>query len=374
MEKREAEEEGRSQGDSARSVLASLSPPLQSSSSQTDPSRFAFAVAFAQIDWQDFVVVENIEFTSEDEAIQLEAPTSITKLDSLTMAQKMMATTLGEQPVTAAEAVKEDQPEEDMEMDMDEEEEETQDSIEAKKKAAEAERAKEVQRKFAEQQGTMKIRKDYVPKGGCSLSSPFEACGTEGVLTSFRSLTCVFSSSSTRDRSSVGHVPRSGCAHRRDHRACQDRAAGPVLEGEEDRARREEDPGFAAATRCVRCPFRLSLSSFGIRLTSRSRRRSSPQVPTSPPPSEISLVRGRTCSEPTRTRRRGSSRRTRSERGVERRRKSSGTVTRPRRPLPSTSFKTRATWMTRSPRSTRLLVSRSEFLSSSRSPRHVQSF
>lgn len=83
----------------------------------------------------------------------------------------MMASTLGEQPIRASDASKEDQPEEDMEMDMDEDEEEkeeeqeTQEEIEAKKKAAEAERAKEVQRKFAEQQGTMKIRKDYVPKG-----------------------------------------------------------------------------------------------------------------------------------------------------------------------------------------------------------------
>jgi len=102
-------------------------PHLLSSFATTDEfSLFFFlylpsarTVAFAQIDWQDFVVVENIEFTSEDEAIQLELPTSITALDSLTLAQKMMASTLGEQPLRASDAAKEEQPEEDMEMDMD---------------------------------------------------------------------------------------------------------------------------------------------------------------------------------------------------------------------------------------------------------------
>lgn len=122
-------------------------------------------VEFAQVDWQDFVVVENIEFTAEDEAIQLEAPTSIAKLDSLTLAQKMMASTLGEQPLSAAVAETEDAAEEEMDMDESDEETETQEDVEDKKKAAELERAKEVQRKFAEQQGAMKIRKDYVPKG-----------------------------------------------------------------------------------------------------------------------------------------------------------------------------------------------------------------
>ena len=122
------------------------------------------SVEFAQVDWQDFVVVENIEFTAEDDAIQLEPPTSIAKLDSLTLAQKMMASTLGEQPLLPGQQEEEEAPEEEMDMD-ESDDEESEQAIEAKKKAAEAERAKEVQRKFAEQQGAMKIRKDYVPKG-----------------------------------------------------------------------------------------------------------------------------------------------------------------------------------------------------------------
>lgn len=45
-------------------------------------------VAFATIDWHEFVVVETIEFTEADDEVVLPAPTSIHELESMTMEQR----------------------------------------------------------------------------------------------------------------------------------------------------------------------------------------------------------------------------------------------------------------------------------------------
>jgi hypothetical protein len=88
-------------------------------------------------------------------------------MENMTLAQKRMASMVMEtEPVPEEEA--EQATNDDMEMDMEEETEEaeeTEEQLEEKRKKAESDRAREVQRKFAEQQGTMKIKKDYVPKG-----------------------------------------------------------------------------------------------------------------------------------------------------------------------------------------------------------------
>ncbi|WWC89581.1 uncharacterized protein L201_004506 [Kwoniella dendrophila CBS 6074] len=134
--------------------------------------------AFASIDWQDFVTVETIEFTSNDEQLELPPPTSIQKLKTMSMAEKRMAAMVMEE-TGAGQTVEskyqnngqngangngnddEMEIEEDDDDDDDEEEEVKLQRIKAQQEQA---RAREVQRAAMEQRG-MKIKKDYVPKG-----------------------------------------------------------------------------------------------------------------------------------------------------------------------------------------------------------------
>lgn len=48
-------------------------------------------MAYASIDWHDFVVVETIEFTAEDERMSLPGPMSLQELERMSLAQKSMA-------------------------------------------------------------------------------------------------------------------------------------------------------------------------------------------------------------------------------------------------------------------------------------------
>ncbi|CAO3590582.1 unnamed protein product [Absidia cylindrospora] len=48
-------------------------------------------LAYASIDWHDFVVVETVEFTAEDEKMNLPAPMSLSELESMSLAQRRMA-------------------------------------------------------------------------------------------------------------------------------------------------------------------------------------------------------------------------------------------------------------------------------------------
>ncbi|KAI8074868.1 Pre-mRNA splicing factor PRP21 like protein-domain-containing protein [Gongronella butleri] len=52
-------------------------------------------LAYASIEWHDFVVVESIEFTAEDEKNTLPTPMSLTDLESMSLAQKRMAAIAG---------------------------------------------------------------------------------------------------------------------------------------------------------------------------------------------------------------------------------------------------------------------------------------
>lgn len=119
------------------------------------------AKTFAAIDWQDFVTVETIEFTQNDEQLELPPPTSVEKLKSMSMAEKRMAAMVMEE--TGAGPTGETAPlAEEMEMEEDEEEEEAR--LQRIKAEQEQARAREVQRAAMEQRG-MKIKKDYVPRG-----------------------------------------------------------------------------------------------------------------------------------------------------------------------------------------------------------------
>ncbi|KAJ8101204.1 Pre-mRNA splicing factor PRP21 like protein-domain-containing protein [Lipomyces tetrasporus] len=47
-------------------------------------------IAYAQIDWHDFVVVETIEFTSADDGVELPPPMSLSELEHASLEQKQM--------------------------------------------------------------------------------------------------------------------------------------------------------------------------------------------------------------------------------------------------------------------------------------------
>lgn len=47
-------------------------------------------MAYASIDWHDFVVVETIEFTEADEQMELPPPMSLSELENMSLAQKRM--------------------------------------------------------------------------------------------------------------------------------------------------------------------------------------------------------------------------------------------------------------------------------------------
>jgi len=123
-------------------------------------------VAYSAIDWQDFVVVETIEFTQSDMDLELPPPTSVDRLKSMSMAEKRMASmvmeetgagpTGGEQLLPPGGA-----PQEEMEIEDEEEEEARTLRIKAEQEQA---RAREVQTAALQSKG-IKIRKDYVAKG-----------------------------------------------------------------------------------------------------------------------------------------------------------------------------------------------------------------
>ncbi|WVF71719.1 hypothetical protein IAT40_006527 [Kwoniella sp. CBS 6097] len=129
------------------------------------------AKAFSAIDWQDFVVVETIEFTQNDEQLELPPPTSVEKLKTMSMAERRMASMVMEETgagPTGAEASgingQGDDDADEMEIEEDDDEEEEEVRLQRIKAEQEQARAKEVQRAAMEQRG-MKIKKDYVPKG-----------------------------------------------------------------------------------------------------------------------------------------------------------------------------------------------------------------
>ncbi|GBB99833.1 hypothetical protein RclHR1_03650009 [Rhizophagus clarus] len=114
-------------------------------------------IAYASIDWHDFVIVETVEFTEADETIDLPPPMSIMELENMTLAQKKMASVnlVESQP---DEKVGEIDMEMDDDVDMEEDEEgengdQEQDSTPAI-----------VEIKPPDTSAPMKIVKDYTPK------------------------------------------------------------------------------------------------------------------------------------------------------------------------------------------------------------------
>lgn len=135
---------------------------------------------FNEIDWEDFIVVSTVEFTENDEVIDLPPPMSISEVENMTIAQKKMAamvmegkdmSTIDEEQLNATD-LRHDQEANEMLEDA------KRSAEEAKAKAA-AEDQDESQRDEDDDNKTqnkqlaeikklnttgMKIRKDYVPK------------------------------------------------------------------------------------------------------------------------------------------------------------------------------------------------------------------
>ena len=132
-------------------------------------------MAYAQIDWHDFVVVETVVFTDADDQTELPPPTSLSDLQHASLEQKAMMSlhpttlrieeampTSDPEPVETPWQVHMRQQEDNGAMDMemegsDDEEEERQKEQARKRQAQEA-------AKVGPGQGQMKIRSDYVPR------------------------------------------------------------------------------------------------------------------------------------------------------------------------------------------------------------------
>ncbi|CUS10578.1 unnamed protein product [Tuber aestivum] len=132
-------------------------------------------LAYAQIDWHDFVVVETVLFTDADDQAELPPPTSLSDLQHASLEQKAMMSlhpttlrieeampTSDPEPVEAPWQTHMRQQEENGAMDMemeasDDEEDERQKEQTRKRQAQEAAKA-------GPGQGQMKIRSDYVPR------------------------------------------------------------------------------------------------------------------------------------------------------------------------------------------------------------------
>lgn len=145
--------------------------------------------AMGEIDWQDFVLVETIEFTQNDMELNLPPPSSVEDLRNRSMGEKRMASMIMEESAGATgvgtgggkfSARVETEVEDEMDMEEEEGEEEEELRIARIKAEQEQARARDVQRAAMESRG-MKIKKDYVPKGitrtGAVATSKCPNCG-----------------------------------------------------------------------------------------------------------------------------------------------------------------------------------------------------
>ncbi|KAG0336825.1 hypothetical protein BG000_006100 [Podila horticola] len=141
-----------------------------------DEKADAERMAFLMINWQDFVVVETIEFTEADDALELPLPKSLKELENMSLAQKRMVQVLAE-----SEHAAEDVPQ-DIEIDDDN------DSVDMEGSDDEMEMAQEEVRNVIEivmtaptASAPMKIKEDYVPKAfkgrtNAALEEPTQIC------------------------------------------------------------------------------------------------------------------------------------------------------------------------------------------------------
>ena len=138
-------------------------------------------VAFAEIDWNDYAIVQTIEFTTADANSELPPPMSVQEVENMTLAQKRMAAMIMEDTSGDVEALRAQQAaaeaeaaaavggagiadDDDGAMEQSDDEDEGAKTREAEERARELERAKAIQASSINTGGHMKIRTDYVPK------------------------------------------------------------------------------------------------------------------------------------------------------------------------------------------------------------------
>jgi splicing factor 3A subunit 1 len=143
-------------------------------------------VAFAEIDWHDYAIVQTIEFTAADANAELPPPMSVQEVENMTLAQKRMAAMVMETTVDDVEALRARQAAAEAEaaaavgtvgiksgddegaMEQSDDESDADD----RKRREEQDRLREIERAQALQASSMnvnaagpiKIRTDYVPK------------------------------------------------------------------------------------------------------------------------------------------------------------------------------------------------------------------
>ncbi|EGN96000.1 hypothetical protein SERLA73DRAFT_93926 [Serpula lacrymans var. lacrymans S7.3] len=154
-------------------------------------------IAFAEIDWHDYAIVQTIEFTMADANSELPPPMSVQEVENMTLAQKRMAAMIMENTAEDIEAHRARQAaaeaeaaaavggvgigmEDDGDAAMEESDDEDQD-VQERKRREEEERSRELERAKAIQAsanavGPMKIRTDYVPKLGAKKNATFTTC------------------------------------------------------------------------------------------------------------------------------------------------------------------------------------------------------
>ncbi|KAI8370651.1 Pre-mRNA splicing factor PRP21 like protein-domain-containing protein [Radiomyces spectabilis] len=103
-------------------------------------------IAYASIDWHDFVIVETVEFTEADEQTDLPPPMSLSELENMSLAQKRFA--------AMPEPTAEEEAAEDVEMDMDDSDEEQEGKADAAPAVPVA----------PDMNAPIKIRTNYKPK------------------------------------------------------------------------------------------------------------------------------------------------------------------------------------------------------------------
>ncbi|KAJ3767491.1 Pre-mRNA splicing factor PRP21 like protein-domain-containing protein [Lentinula raphanica] len=141
-------------------------------------------IAFAEIDWHDYAIVQTIEFTVADATSELPPPMSVQEVENMTLAQKRMAAMIMENTVEDVEAHRAKQAAAEAEAaaavgnagvggddaameESDEEDDEERMKREQEEQRKEIERVKAIQASSLNAAtGPMKIRTDYVPKLG----------------------------------------------------------------------------------------------------------------------------------------------------------------------------------------------------------------
>ncbi|OCH95633.1 hypothetical protein OBBRIDRAFT_816514 [Obba rivulosa] len=161
-----------------------------------EDDREAERIAFAEIDWHDYAIVQTIEFTAADATSELPPPMSVQEVENMTLAQKRMAAMIMETTAEEVEAHRARQaaaeaeaaaavgtigtaPAEDTGMDQsDDEDNEVAERRrrEEEERQMELERARAVQASSLEAGGPMKIRTDYVPKAGKKSNEKMTTC------------------------------------------------------------------------------------------------------------------------------------------------------------------------------------------------------